>query len=331
MDLNKMKAAIRRSYGLLSNLKIETVEKPAARDNEVLISVYATTVNRTDYAIVTGKPLVMRFFTGLLKPKLIIPGTDFAGRIGAVGKNVKSFKVNDKVFGFNDQGLGSQAEYMVLSADEAITIMPDNITYKQAAASLEGAHYAYNFINKINLKAGHKVLLNGATGAIGSALLQFLKYYNTSVTAVCNTKNIELIKSLGADKIYDYTQEDFTEDEEKYDFVFDAVGKSTFAKCKPLLKPGGVYISSELGPMAQNIFLPLTTKVFGNKKVIFPIPSDIKASMQFITDLLEKGRFKPVIDREYTLENIGEAYKYVATGQKTGNVVISVADHVNPE
>jgi len=319
-----MKAAIRRRYVSFDNLKIETIEKPTARDKEVLIRVYATTVNRTDCAVLTGKPFVMRFFTGLFKPKLPIPGTDFAGKIETVGKNVTLYKVDDKVCGFNDQGLSSQAEYMTFPEDGAMTKIPDNITYEQAAASLEGAHYACNFINKVNLRDGHKILLNGASGAIGSALLQFLKYYNTYVTAVCDTKNKELIKSLGADKIYDYSRDDFTQDIEKYDFVFDAIGKSTFAKCKPLLKSGGIYISSELGAIVQNPFLALITKVIGKKKVIFPVPYDIKASINFIKDLVEKEKFKPVIDRKYALENIGEAYRFVASGQKIGNVVINV-------
>jgi NADPH:quinone reductase-like Zn-dependent oxidoreductase len=324
---NMMKAAIRRRYGSLDTLKVETVEKPAPKDNEVLIKVHATTVNRTDCAVVTGKPFVMRFFTGFFRPKLPVPGTDFAGSIEAVGKNVKAYKVTDQVWGFNDQGLSSQAEYMVFPEEGAMTKIPDNITYEQAAASLEGAHYAYNFINKVNLKRGDKILLIGATGAIGSVLLQFLKYYDTYVTAVGNTRNLDLLKFLGADRIYDYTREDFTADTEKYEFVFDAAGKSTFAKCKPLLKQGGVYISSELGPMVQNPFLALFTKVIGDKKVIFPIPSDIKRSIQFIKDLTEKGKFKPVIDRKYPLENIGDAYRYVASGQKTGNVVISYENH----
>jgi NADPH:quinone reductase-like Zn-dependent oxidoreductase len=321
-----MKAAIRRRYGSFNELKIETVEQPTAGDNEVLIRVYATTVNRTDCAVVTGKPFVMRLFIGLLKPKLPITGTDFAGRIEAVGKKVKSFRVNDRVFGFNDQGLSSQAEFMSFPEDSSISKIPDTVTYEQAAASLEGAHYAYNFINKVTLNAGDNVLLNGATGAIGSALFQFLKYYNVHVTAVCDTKNQELIKTLGANKVYDYTKEDFTKDNEKYDFVFDAVGKSTFRKCKPLLKKGGVYISSELGPNMQNPLLALTTKIIGDKKVIFPIPYAIKRSMQFIIELIEKGKFIPVIDRKYTLENIVEAYTYVALGQKKGNVVISFQD-----
>lgn len=319
-----MKAAIRRKYGSLENIKVETVEKPNVKDHEVLIKLHATTVNRTDCAIVTATPFVMRFFIGLLKPKLPILGTDFAGTITAIGKNVKSFNVNDKVFGFNDLGSSSQAEYMVIPENEAMALIPNNTTYEQAAASLEGAHYAYNFINKVKLNTDQRILINGATGAIGSALLQILKYHNIYVTAVCDTKNLELIKNFGADKIHDYTKQDFTQDPDKYDFVFDAVGKSTFGKCKPLLKQGGAYISSELGPNMENLYLALFTKIFGDKKVIFPIPLDIKASIRFIKELLEKGKYKPVIDeRKYNIETITEAYKYVASGQKTGNVVIS--------
>ncbi len=319
-----MKAAIRRKYGSFENIKVETVEKPNAKDHEVLIKVCATTVNRTDCAVATATPFVMRFFTGLLKPKLPILGTDFAGIIIAVGAKVTTFKVNDKVFGFNDQGLSSQAEYMVFPADGAMALIPNNITFEQAAASLEGAHYAFNMINKVKLHSNQRILINGATGGIGSALLQMLKYHGIYVTAVCDTKNITLIKNLGADKICDYTKEDFTQDPEKYDFVFDAVGKSTFGKCKSLLKQGGAYISSELGPNMENLYLPLFSKVFGDKKVIFPMPLDIKASIRFIKELLEKEKFNPVIDtRKYTIDHIGEAYKYVASGQKTGNVVIS--------
>lgn len=318
-----MKAAIRRRYGSFDALEIEDMGKPSPRDNEVLIRICATTVNRTDCAILTGKPYIMRLFTGFIKPKLPITGTDFAGIIEEVGKNVKVLKRSDKVWGFNDQGLSSHAEYMVFPEDGPMALISDNFTYEQAAASIEGAHYACNFINKVSLKSGGKVLLNGATGAIGSALLQILKHYDIYVTAVCSTKDLQLIKALGADKVYDFTQEDFTKDDEKYDFVFDAVGKSTFAKCKPLLKQGGVYISSELGPMAQNPILALTTKVTNDKKVIFPVPSDIKTSIQFIKKLIDEGNFTPLIDRRYPLEHIREAYMYVASGEKKGNVIIS--------
>jgi len=317
-----MRAAIRRNYGPPEILSIEELKKPVPKANEVLVKIHATTVNRTDCAIVTGKPFIMRFFIGLFKPKRPIPGTDFAGQIEAIGTGVKLFKTGDKVFGFRDEGLQSQADYMIIPETGNISIMPENTGYEKATASLEGGHYAYNFINKVKIKPSQKILINGATGAIGSAMLQFLKYKDANVTAVCNTKNIELIKSLGADRIIDYTREDFTQDNEKYDIIFDAVGKSTFGKCKPLLHKGGVYISSELGPGAQNPFLALTTSFFGAKKVKFPLPTNIMRSIVFIQNLLEQDQFKPVIDRAYPLEEISEAYKYVLTGEKTGNVIL---------
>ena len=329
-----MKAIVYTKYGPPSVLKVKNVEKPTPKDSEVLVSVKATTVNRTDCAMLRAKPFIMRFFTGLFKPTKSILGTEFAGKIEAIGKDVRSFEVGDKVFGFDDSGLSSHAQYITLSEDKALTTIPKNITYEQAAASTEGAHYAYNFINKVNLKSGQKILVIGATGAIGSAAVQFLKYFGANVFAVCNTKNLELVKSLGADKVIDYTKEDFTKDDQKYDVIFDAVGKSSFSKCKPLLKPGGIYVSSELGLMAQNIFFALITPIIGNlpgrlagKKVIFPIPTDIRGSILFIKKLIEQGKFKAVIDRKYPLEQIAEAYKYVEKGQKTGNVVITLEDN----
>jgi len=323
-----MKAIVYQKYGSPDVLELKEVEKPTPKDDEVLIKIHATTVNRTDCATLRAKPFFARFFTGIFKPNKPIPGTEFAGKIEAVGKNVSSYKVGDKVFGFNDQGSGSHAEYMTILEDKALTTIPKDITYEQAAASTEGAHYAYNFINKVNLKSGQKILVNGATGAIGSAAVQFLKYFGADVTAVCNTKNMELVKSLGANKVIDYTKEDFTKDDQKYNFVFDTVGKSSFFKCKQLLQPGGVYISSDLGYMSQNVFLPLITPIIkpiiGNKKTIFPLPTDCKGSILLIKKLIEKGKFKTVIDRKYPLEQIVEAYRYVEKGQKIGNVVITV-------
>jgi NADPH:quinone reductase-like Zn-dependent oxidoreductase len=317
-----MKAAIRKKYGPPETLKVETIDKPVPKENEVLIRVYATTVNRTDCAVLTGKPWIMRLFTGLFQPKNPTPGTDFAGIVVAIGKNVSQFQVNDKVWGFNDEGLGSQAEYMCLSTEAAVSRMPENSTFEQAAASLEGAHYAYNFINKINIQPGQKILVNGATGAIGSALVQMLKYLGAHVTATCSTPYLTRIQALGTDRIIDYTRQDFTKDTNQYDLVLDAVGKSTFSQCKGLLREKGVYISSELGPWVQNPLLALTTPLLGGKKVIFPVPSNIKGSMAFIHDLIEKGKFQPLIDRNYPLEDIAAAYQYVASGQKIGNVVI---------
>jgi NADPH:quinone reductase-like Zn-dependent oxidoreductase len=324
-----MKAIVYTKYGAPDVLKLEEVEKPTPNDDEVLVKVYATTVNRTDSATIRAIPFFARIVTGLFKPKKQTPGTEFAGKIEEIGKKATSLKVGDRVFGFDDQGSGAHAQYLKIYEDNAVTI-PTNITYEQAAASSEGAHYAYNMINKVNLKSGNKVLVNGATGAIGSAAVQLLKYFDVYVTAVCNTKNIELVKSLGADKVIDYTKEDFTKDGEKYNFVFDAVGKSSFAKCIVLLQPDGIYSSSDLGYMAQNIFLPIITPITSKlpgqlgKKTIFPMPVDVRGSLLLIKKLIEEGKFKAVIDRTYSLEDIVEAYRYVEKGQKTGNVVINV-------
>ncbi len=317
-----MKASIRRTYGLPNQIRIENIEKPIPKENEILIKVYAATVNRTDCAILTAKPFIMRFILGLFRPRKIILGTDFAGKVVAIGKNVNSFCINDRVFGFNDMGSGSQSEYITQKEDNLFSI-PDNIDNKQAVASLEGAHYAYTFIHKVNIQSGQKILINGATGGIGSALIQFVKQYDVTITATCNTKNIKLIESLGADKIYDYTKENFTDDKEKYDYIFDTVGKSTFGKCKPLLKKGGIYISSELGPYSQNLFYALTT-LFLNKKVIFPVPYSIQKTIPYIMELLKQEKFKPIIDREYSLEDINLAYEYVLRGEKIGNVIINI-------
>ena len=223
----------------------------------------------------------MRLVLGFFKPRKIILGTDFAGVIVSIGENVKSFELNDKVFGFKDTGLESQAEYITI-AEENLFLIPDNINYKIAAASLEGAHYAYTFIHKVNIQPGQKILINGASGAIGSALIQFVKQYNVEITATCNTKNLNLVKSLGADKICDYSKDDFTAYKEKYDYIFDAVGKSTFRKCKPLLKEKGIYISSELGPYAQHLFYAITTSISNNKKVIFPLPYSTQKTIPYI-------------------------------------------------
>jgi len=317
-----MKASVRKKYGSPDQIKIENIEKPIPKDNEILIKVHATTVNRTDCANLTATPFIMRFALGLFKPKETVLGTDFAGEVVSLGKDVKSFAIGDRVFGFNDLGSKSQAEYITLTA-ENLFLIPKNINYKEAAASLEAANYAYTFIHKVAILPGQKVLINGATGGIGSALLQFLKQYDVSITATCNTKNMALIQALGAHKVCDYTKEDFTASTETYDYIFDTVGKSTFGKCKPLLTKKGVYISSELGPYSQNIFYPLVTSKRG-KHVIFPMPYSKQKTIPYISNLLKLGKFKPVIDREYSLEDISNAYAYVITGEKTGNVLINI-------
>jgi len=327
-----MKAIVYTNYGPPDVLQLKEVATPVPKDNELFIKVKAATVNRTDCANLSAKPFIMRFSLGLLKPINSILGTEFSGIVEAVGKEVSSFKVGDKVFGFDDGVLSSYAEYLTISEDKGIGSMPEGLNFEQAACSIEGVHYAYNFINKVALKKGDKVMVNGASGGIGSATVQLLKYIGVEVTAVCATKNIELMKTLGARKVIDYTKEDFTKDNEKYECVFDSVGKSSFGKCKRLLKPGGVYISSELGWMIQNVFFSLYTAIFGSmpgkskKKVKFPYPPNIKRSVLYIKKLIEEGKYKSVIDRSYPLEQVADAFGYVSKGLKTGNVVITV-DH----
>ncbi|MBO9698933.1 MAG: NAD(P)-dependent alcohol dehydrogenase [Sporocytophaga sp.] len=318
-----MKAAYYTQYGSPDNFSIKEVEIPFPGENDLLVEVNTTTVNRTDCAILKGSWL-MRIFTGLLKPQKAIPGTDFAGKVIRTGKNVTQFKPGDRVFGFDDMGLLSHAQFLAINCNKAISHIPVGLSYEEAVASLETVHYAVNFINKIKTHPGQKVLINGATGGIGSVLVQLSKYYDLNITATCRTEHLDLVKQLGAYRVIDYTKEDFLNTDEKFDFVFDAVGKSTFGKCKAILKDGGIYISSELGPNAENPFLALITKFTGSKKVKFPIPFDTKASIQFILDLIAKGKFKPVIDRRYSLEEVKEAFRYVASGQKVGNVILMV-------
>ena len=319
-----MKAAIHERYGLPNVLETKEVNKPIPKDNEILVKVYAATLNRTDCAIISGKPDIIRLSEGLIKPANKFSGTDFAGEIEAVGSSVNTYKVGDRIFGFDDKGLKSHAQYITISENKPISVIPSDISYEQAVASLEGAHYANNFINKVDLHDGDKVLVNGATGAIGSAVVQLSKYFGATITAVCRGEDFDLVMSLGASKVIDYLKDDFTTTYERYNYVFDAVGKSSFLKCKPLLQTGGTYISSELGWMAQNVFFALLKPVIGNKKVIFPFPSNIDATIKLISKLIEQGKFKAVIDREYPLGEIADAYEYALSGQKKGNVIIKM-------
>jgi len=319
-----MKAIINTVYGPPEVVRLIEVDKPVPKDNEVLIKVYATTVNRTDCGFRSAEYFISRFFSGLFRPKNKTLGNEFAGVIEEAGKDVTSFHIGDKVFGYNDTRFGAHAEYMTIAENKAITTMPGNLSFEEAAPLTEGGHYALCDIRAAKIKEGQNVLIYGATGAIGSAAVQLAKYFGARVTAVCNTKNVELVRSLGADEVIDYTKQDFAKTGQSFDFVFDAVGKSSFGKCKPLLKKNGIYISTELGKNSENIFLALITPIFFSKKVLFPIPTISKEDVIFFKELAETGKFKPIIDRRYTLEQIVEAYRYVETGQKTGNVVISV-------
>jgi NADPH:quinone reductase-like Zn-dependent oxidoreductase len=319
-----MKAAVCTRYGPPEVVVISEVEKPAAGDNGLLVKVHATTVNRTDCAYRAARPFFMRFLTGLIRPRSTVLGTEFAGVVEAVGSGVTSFGAGDKVFGYNEGPFGAHAEYMSIPEDGPVATMPANVTYQQAAPGTEGSHYALAHIRAAKIHSGQDILVYGATGAIGSAAVQLLKSLGANVTAVCDTSHVELVRGLGADKVIDYTTEDFTQDNQRYDAVLDSVGKSSFSQCKRLLKPDGIYISSELGPLAQNPFLALIAPLHGGKKVLFPIPKHDQLMVEYLRKLIESGEFRPVIDRTYPLDQIVDAYRYVEAGQKTGNVVISL-------
>ena len=318
-----MKASFHTKYGPPEVLQIVEVNKPIPKDDEVLIKIHATTVNRTDCGFRQPEYFFVRFFSGVFKPKINILGTEFAGTVEAIGKNVTLLKVGESVFGLNTFKFGTHAEYVCIPEHKSIALKPENMSFEEAAAICDGLMLAINYIRKIDFKSTPKILINGASGSIGSAAVQLAKYYGAEITAVCRAEHFELIRSLGANKLIDYTKEDFTKTDDTYDTVLDAVGKSSFGKCKNILKPNGVYYSTELGDWAQNVFLPLFNS-FRNKKVKFPIPTDNKKDILFFKELIEGGNFRALIDREYPLEKIVEATKYVESGEKVGNVVITI-------
>jgi NADPH:quinone reductase-like Zn-dependent oxidoreductase len=319
-----MRAAVRTSYGPPDVVRIAEVDKPTPKDNQVLVKVHATTVNRTDCGFRAGKPFFVRALTGLPRPRVRILGTEFAGTLEAVGAEVTSFAVGDRVFGFKGLPFGAHAEFMAIPQDGFLATMPAHLTFEEAAPSTEGSHYALALIRKAKVRSGQDALVNGATGAIGSAAVQLLKQLGAKVTAVCGPEHLELVKGLGADRVIDYTAQDFTRDAQRYDVVLDAVGKSSFLRCRRLLKPRGSYLSSEFGPLAQNLVLALITPLGGGRKAMLNLGRDDPGMARYFREVLESGAFQPVIDRRYRLDEIVEAYRYVETGQKIGNVVVSL-------
>jgi NADPH:quinone reductase-like Zn-dependent oxidoreductase len=251
-------------------------------------------------------------------------GTKFAGTVEAVGHSVASFAVGDRVFGFKGLPFGAHAEFMAIPQDGFLATMPAQLSFEEAAPSTEGSHYALALIRKAKVRSGQDALVYGATGAIGLAAVQLLKQLGATVTAVCGPEHLELITGLGADRVIDYTAQDLTRDTQRYDVVLDAVGKSSFLRCRRLLKPGGVYLSSEFGPLAQNLVLSLVTPLYRGRKAMLNLGRDDPGMARYFREVLESGAFRPLIDRRYRLDEIVEAYRYVESGQKIGNVVVSV-------
>jgi NADPH:quinone reductase-like Zn-dependent oxidoreductase len=312
----------RKGYGPVEGLELVDVPVPVPGENELLIQNKASSVNRTDQGVLLGKPFIFRFFVGYPKPRFLSTGTDFSGIVAGKGKNVSNFKIGEEVYGFSDHNLGSHSEYFCINADQPILQKPSNISHIEAAASLEGAHYAYFFLKKLKITPDSKIMVNGATGAIGNAMIQILNYNNTKVVFTYPTDSFDKVKNLNAVKMIDYKTDDFTQQNEEFDFILDAVGKSSFGACKKILKPHGVYVSSELGPGGENIPLSIWGLFHNKKRVVFPFPNSPKESMPFIKNLLEKGAFKPLIEKTYSISEIQSAFKHMLTGEKRGSIII---------
>lgn len=319
-----MKAAIYTEYGPPENVKITTLPRPVPQAKEVLIKVKASTVNRTDCGFRSAEYFISRFWSGLFKPNKPVLGCDFAGEIAELGDGVTQYKVGDKVFGFNDKTFGGHQEYLIQAEDAPMDFIPEGISFETAAALTEGSHYALFNIRASGIKPGQKAMVYGATGAIGSAALQLLKSMDIWVTAVCPTKQVELIKSIGADEVFDFQTQDFRTTTHRFDLVIDAVGKSSFGECKKVLVENGIYISTELGKNWENVWLPLMKPLMKGPSVMFPLPVISKEDVCYLGNLAKEGKFKPLIDRIYPLDQIVEAYNYVETGQKVGNVVLKI-------
>ncbi len=331
-----MKAIVYTEYGPPEVLKLKEVEKPAPKDNEVLIKVHAASVNygditarnfrylsRSDFHMPALLWLPARIGFGLKKPKRKILGNEFAGEIEATGKNVILFKKGDKVFGYLGEKMGTYAEYLCMPEKGHVTIKPDNMSFEEAAMVPMGALMALNLLKKVNIQSGQKVLINGASGGIGSAAVQLVKnHFGAEVTGVCSTLRIEYVKALGADKVIDYKKEDFTKRGEKYDLIFDILGKSTFSACKKVLKQNGIYLLASF--KTKKLLQMLRTKITGRKKVICALAIPRPEDLVFIKKLIEEGKIKTIIDKRFPLEQAAEAHSYVETGQKKGNIVITL-------
>jgi NADPH:quinone reductase-like Zn-dependent oxidoreductase len=325
----RMRAAVHTRYGPPEVVQVTEIDTPSPAADELLVRVHATTVNRTDCGYRTPTPAFARLLFGLTRPRTTVLGNEFAGEVVAAGGEVTAFVVGDRIFGYVEGSFGGHAEYLTVASDGLIAAMPPGLTFAQMAPATEGAHYALSAIRRARTTAGDTVCVYGATGAIGSAAVQLLKILGATVTAVCATPHLELVEGLGADRVIDYTVEDFTAAGQVHDLVIDAVGKSSFGRCRRLLKPGGVYVSSELGPFGQNPLLALVTPALGGRTVRFPFPIEDRQMIRWLGEQIGAGRFTPIIDRRYPLDEIVAAYEYVETGRKVGNVVITVTDQAD--
>ncbi len=325
-----MKAAVNERYGSPDVLDVRQLEAPKPQAGEILVKVHATTVGRTDSCALRAHPFFVRPYTGLLRPKRKVLGFDFAGTVEAIGKGVTNFERGVRVFGLTPGGYGAHAEYVCVPASGAVSVMPPGKRFHEVVVC-EGAWYADTYLRKFDLKPGHRILIYGASGAIGTAAVQLSKYYGAEVTAVVGTPQLGLARRLGADHVVDHTAEDFTKIGKVFDFVLDAVGKTSYFRCRDLLRPGGVFAATDLGRWWQNIFLSIWSSLTGNGRVVLPTPRNGRQFVEFIKARIEAGEFSAVVDRTYRLRDIEDAYRYVETGKKVGVVVIEVVPEEEPQ
>lgn len=322
-----MKAMLYKKYGSSDVIHFEEVLKPVPKSKEVLVKVYATTVTTADCIMRKGDTFFSRLVLGFFKPKskYQILGIEFSGKVESIGSDVSKFKSGDRVYGFRGFGEpGCYAEYKCISEDGSVFLMPGNKTYEEAVSFVDGSTTALFFLkDKANIQKGQKVLINGASGSIGTFAVQLAKYFGAEVTGVCSTKNINLVKSLGADKVIDYTKSDFTKTNKKYDIVFDTVTKSSFKKCKPILNTNGKYLATVIG--VKVLFQTIWTNFFCKKKLVFGMSVNKKNALRFVKDLVEQDRLRTIIDKTYSQEDISEAHEYVEKGHKQGNVVLKIS------
>jgi len=323
-----MKAIVQTKYGSPDVLQLREVKKPIPSRNEVLVKVLAASASTAEGMMRTGTPYIGRLFTGLLKPKNLIPGTGFAGEIETIGIDVTQFKIGDQIFGESISTFGTNAEYLSIAEDSLLIEKPKNMSYEEAATVCDGTLTSMNFLKSIaHIKKGQRVLINGASGSLGTAAIQLAKHFGAEVTAVSSTTNLELVRSLGADNVIDYTKEDFTAGQNRYDIIYDTVGKSSFSKTKNSLTENGIYLSPVFG--ISHLLQMLWTSVFTKKKAMFsatgalPV-SELKTFLVELNELIKKEKIISVIDRKYSLEQTASAHAYVDKGHKKGNVVITV-------
>jgi NADPH:quinone reductase-like Zn-dependent oxidoreductase len=312
-----MRAVVLDRYGPPEVLRVDEVDRPNPADDELLVRVHATTVNRTDCGWRSASPFFVRYFTGVRRPKWRTLGMEFAGEVEAVGSSVTEFRVGDRVFGV--RAYGANAEFLCIRAERAVAHMPSGMSFEEAAAICDGACIALSCLRDVDLREGRSIVVYGASGSQGTAAVQLARHFGAHVTAVCNGKNVELVRSLGADEVIDYEREDFTKNGKAYDVIFDSVGRHSYRRCRRSLKPDGRYIETDLGFMWHVPLLALT-----NKRVTLGMAEYRKDDVLFLKELVEAGEYRAVIDRTYPLDEVVEATRYVETGRKTGNVVLTL-------